>query len=160
MIHAKSVFKSIQQGLLICNSEGRIVYFNDAYGAFIGKSLEEVVGVPIKKLRQGSIVPQVIKDKRKREHIYRKEGNREYYANVYPIMEGDKLTGTISIVTTLDREKLQKEQKGTLQEQVRRYEKKVIEDMMFLYGYDTEGKKKVAKELNISLATLYNKLQF
>ena len=60
-MHISSVLKSIQQGLLICNKKGEIAYFNDAYGTFIGKKLEEVIGTPIKNVRPGSIVLQVLK---------------------------------------------------------------------------------------------------
>jgi PAS domain S-box-containing protein len=37
-------------------------------------------------------------------------------------------------------------------------EKILIEKALNLYGYDLKGKKKAAKELNISLSTLYNKI--
>lgn len=160
MIHMSSVLASIKQGILICNKEGKIIYFNDAYSKFIGKKLEEVAGMPINKLRPGAQVPLVLKKGKKKENIFRKEGNQEYYTNIYPILENEVLTGTISIVTTIDKEKLKSRERKTLQERVREFEKKEIEDMLFLYGYDTEGKKKVAKELRISLATLYNKLSF
>lgn len=160
MIYLSSVLKSIQQGLLICNKRGEIVYFNDAYGAFIGKKLEEVVGTPIKNIRPGSIVTQVLKRGKKRENIFRIEGDQEYFVNIYPIIDNNELTGTISIVTRIDKEKLKLTKQKTLQERVKEYEKKEIEEMLFLYGYDTEGKRKVAKKLGISLATLYNKLQF
>ena len=50
------------------------------------------------------------------------------------------------------------EQGGTLAERVRMYERSVIENMMLVYGSDVAAKKKIAKELGISLATLYNKL--
>ena len=158
MMHAKSIFKSIQQGLLICNREGKIVYFNDAYADFVGKKLEDVVGMPIKLIRPGAVIPQVLKTGKKRENMYRIEGEQEYYANVYPVIEDNIITGTISIVTTIDKEKLKEKQRKTLQERVREFEKKEIEEMLFLYGYDMEGKKTAAKELGISLATLYNKM--
>lgn len=160
MIHTKSIFKSIQQGLLICNKDGKIVYFNDAYANFLGKKLEDVVGKPIKQIRPGSIVPQVLKTGRKRENIYRVESEQEYYANVYPVLEDNIINGTISIVTTIDKEKLKAKQRKSLKDRVKEFEKKEIEDMLFLYGYDMEGKKLVANELGISLATLYNKLNF
>ncbi len=160
MIHMSSVLASIKQGILICNKEGKIVYFNDTYGKMLGKRLEEVAGMPISKLRPGAQVPQVLRKGRKKENLLRTEGNQEYYTNIYPILENEILTGTISIVTTIDKEIRKTQKKETLQKRVREFEKKEIEEMLFLYGYDTEGKKKVAKELGISLATLYNKLSF
>jgi DNA-binding NtrC family response regulator len=38
-------------------------------------------------------------------------------------------------------------------------EKEVLRDYLLTYGYSLQGKKEVAKRLNISLATLYNKLK-
>lgn len=160
MIRTMSIFKSIQQGLLICNKEGKIVYFNDSYGEFIGKSLAETVGTPIKNLRPGSIIFSVLKNGKMRENVFRVEGNQEYFVNVYPIIDNDEMSGTVSIVTRIDKEKLKTKSKKTLQERVKEFEKKEIEEMLFLYGYDMEGKNKVANELGISLATLYNKLHF
>ena len=34
-----------------------------------------------------------------------------------------------------------------------------IEELLLKYGYNTEGKKRAAKDLGISLATLYNKMK-
>ncbi len=160
MIRSSSILESIQQGLLICNKEGQIVYFNDAYGDFINKKLSDVIGTPIKDIRTGSIVSGVIKKGKKRENVYRKEGEQEYFVNVYPIIENENINGTISIVTSIDKEKLKTKNKKTLQERVKEFEKKEIEEMLFIYGYETENKIEVAKELGISLATLYNKLKF
>ena len=48
--------------------------------------------------------------------------------------------------------------KGGLKEMVAQYEKNVIEDLINHYGKDTESKRKIAKKLEISPATLYRKL--
>jgi transcriptional regulator with PAS, ATPase and Fis domain len=40
-----------------------------------------------------------------------------------------------------------------------RSEKEMIRDYLLTYGYTLEAKKEVAKQLNISLATLYNKIK-
>jgi len=49
--------------------------------------------------------------------------------------------------------------KGGLKEMVARFEKRVIEDLINIYGNDTSAKQKVAERLNISQATLYRKLR-
>lgn len=46
----------------------------------------------------------------------------------------------------------------SLAERVKRFERGEIEKYILKYGDTLEGKKKIAEELNISLATLYNKL--
>ncbi len=160
MLNTKSIFQSIQQGLLICDKDGKILYFNKAYADFIGYRLEDVVGQPIELIRSGSVVPNVIKSGNAWENIFRTEDSQDYYANVYPIIDGEVVSGTISIVTTIDQEVLKMKPERTLKERVRDFEKKEIEEMLFVYGYDMEGKETVAKKLGISLATLYNKLNF
>ena len=49
-------------------------------------------------------------------------------------------------------------QNQTLSEMLRQKEKEIIKERMNIHGNDLKGKKKVAEELGISLATLYNKL--
>ena len=41
---------------------------------------------------------------------------------------------------------------------MREFERREIEHMMAVYGVDVAAKKRIAAELGISLATLYNKL--
>ena len=78
---------------------------------------------------------------------------------IYPIMENGEVTGTISIVTTLDaaREAEEKDCRS-LKERVRQFEQQQIAGLLAIYGDDTQGKQKVAEHLDISLATLYNKI--
>ena len=69
------------------------------------------------------------------------------------------MNGSISIVTSLDQSRSQADQlTGTLEERVREFERREIEHMMAVYGVDVAAKKRIAAELGISLATLYNKL--
>ncbi|MBQ1422745.1 MAG: PAS domain-containing protein, partial [Firmicutes bacterium] len=37
-----TVLDSVEQGILVCDENGRIDYFNDSYGEFVGKKLEDV----------------------------------------------------------------------------------------------------------------------
>ena len=95
-----------------------------------------------------------------RSGMVRREGTQEYFASVYPIWEEHHIRGSISIVTSLVQfEKRESEAHMTLEERVRRFERQEIQNTLLLYGRDMEGKQKAAKELGISLATLYNKIK-
>ena len=97
----KDALQSMQQGILICNSQGRIIFFNEAYGVFIGCSLEEAKGKSVTDFRKNAMVPEVIKSQIAIEGMIRQEGNQEYFASIYPIIESGEFQGTISVVTTL-----------------------------------------------------------
>ena len=157
---ANTIFQSIQQGILICDRQGRIAYFNEAYGKFIGKHLAEVQGLPIKKLRPHSRAPEVLRSGVPLEGLLRKEQGQEYFVNIYPLRENGEINGTISIVTTIDLSRQQAESQNlTLKERVTRFERQEIETMLELYGHDVNGKRAVAEKLGISLSGLYEKLK-
>lgn len=154
-----SALKAIKQGILICDRQSRIYYFNKAYEDYIGVTLKEAAGKPLLDFRSGARAPEVIESGEPIEGIFRKEHGQEYFANIYPIYEEDRVIGSISIVTSIGLTKRQLEnQSGTLAERVRVFERTQIQNMMLTYGSDMAAKKKIAKELGISLATLYNKL--
>lgn len=103
MLSIEAAFESAQQGILICDADGCIYDFNSCYADFIGRTLDEVRGMRITKLRPGSLIPKVLKTGKPVEGGFRKEKNEEYFANIYPVTENGRIEGTISIVTFLDR---------------------------------------------------------
>lgn len=157
---ANSIFHAIRHGILICNAQGCIVFFNHVYGEFIGYTLQEVRNRPVTDIRPGSRVPEVLKFRRPIENILRNENGQEYFASIYPLVENDTLQGTISLVTTIGQieEHVSKDTR-TLYERTQELEKKEILRTVALYGNTLEGKKMAAKTLGISLASLYNKLK-
>lgn len=157
---ATSAFQAVKQGILICDREGRITYYNAAYEEYIGVSLKNSRGRRLTDYRPGAKVPEVIETGIPEEGVYREEHGQGYFASIYPIQEEEGIVGSISIVTSIELSKKQKEvHTGTLNERVRRFEGEEIRYMMSLYGSNVSSKKKIAEELGISLATLYNKLQ-
>lgn len=159
-MNSLSALHAIRQGILICDRSSRILYFNEAYEDYIGVSLDEARGHKLTEYREGAMAPEVLRTGVPVEGILRQEQGREYFASVYPIFEGEHVNGSISIVTSIDQSRSQTDQrKGTLAERVREFERREIEHMMSVYGSDVESKKRIAAELGISLATLYNKLE-
>ena len=157
---ASNIFQSISQGILVCDRQGRIIFFNEAYGKFIGYELSEVQGLPIRRLREHTYVPEVLHSGQPVVGILRKEKEQEYFANIYPMMENGEVNGTVSIVTTVEVSRIQDENMNlTLKERVRSFERQEIEKTLDLYGHDVAGRKKAAKKLGISLSGLYAKLQ-
>lgn len=159
-MNSLSALHAIRQGILICDRSSRILYFNEAYEEYIGICLEEARGHKITEYREGALAPQVLRTGVPVEGVLRCEHGREYFASVYPVFEGERVNGSISIVTSIDQSRSQADQlTGTLKERVKEFERREIAHMMAVYGSQVAAKKRIASELGISLATLYHKLE-
>lgn len=157
---AKSALQSLRQGIVICDAKGCVVYVNAAYAEFTGIRPEEIRGKRIRDVRVGSLVPKVLRTGEAIESVYKSDGERSYFASVYPIYEAGEKKGTVSIVTTLEQSRARKRPGGgTLKERVREFERQEIRRMLLLYDDNLEGKKQAAEVLGISLSTLYSKME-
>lgn len=157
---AKSALQSLRQGIVICDAKGCVVYVNAAYAEFTGIRPEKIRGKRIRDVRVGSLVPKVLRTGEAIEGVYKSDGERSYFASVYPIHEAGEKKGTVSIVTTLEQSRARKRLGGgTLKERVREFERQEIRRTLLLYDDNLEGKKQAAEALGISLSTLYSKME-
>ena len=157
---AKSALQSLRQGIVICDAKGCMVYVNAAYAEFTGIRPEKIRGKRIRDVRVGSLVPKVLRTGEAIEGVYKSDGERSYFASVYPIYEAGEKKGTVSIVTTLEQSRARKRPGGgTLKERVREFERQEIRRTLLLYDDNLEGKKQAAEALGISLSTLYSKME-
>mgnify|MGYP000089461824 FL=1 len=157
---AKSALQSLRQGIVICDAKGCVVYVNAAYAEFTGIRPEEIRGKRIRDVRVGSLVPKVLRTGEAIEGVYKSDGERSYFASVYPIYEAGEKKGTVSIVTTLEQSRARRRPGGgTLKERVREFERQEIRRTLLLYDDNLEGKKQAAEALGISLSTLYSKME-
>lgn len=157
---AKSALQSLRQGIVICDAKGCVVYVNAAYAEFTGIRPEEIRGKRIRDVRVGSLVPKVLRTGEAIEGVYKSDGERSYFASVYPIYEAGEKKGTVSIVTTLEQSRARKRPGGgTLKERVREFERQEIRRTLLLYDDNLEGKKQAAEALGISLSMLYSKME-
>ncbi len=157
---AKSALQSLRQGIVICDAKGCVVYVNAAYVEFTGIRPEKICGKRIRDVRVGSLVPKVLRTGEAIEGVYKSDGERSYFASVYPIYEAGEKKGTVSIVTTLEQSRARKRPGGgTLKERVREFERQEIRRTLLLYDDNLEGKKQAAEALGISLSTLYSKME-
>ena len=157
---AKSALQSLRQGIVICDAKGCVVYVNAAYAEFTGIRPEKIRGKRIRDVRVGSLVPKVLRTGEAIEGVYKSDGERSYFASVYPIYEAGEKKGTVSIVTTLEQSRARRRPGGgTLKERVREFERQEIRRMLLLYDDNLEGKKQATEALGISLSTLYSKME-
>lgn len=157
---AKSALQSLRQGIVICDAKGCVVYVNAAYAEFTGIRPEKIRGKRIRDVRVGSLVPKVLRTGEAIEGVYKSDGERSYFASVYPIYEAGEKKGTVSIVTTLEQSRARRcPDGGTLKERVREFERQEIRRTLLLYDDNLEGKKQATEALGISLSTLYSKME-
>ena len=157
---AKSALQSLRQGIVICDAKGCVVYVNAAYAEFTGIRPEKIRGKRIRDVRVGSLVPKVLRTGEAIEGVYKSDGERSYFASVYPIYEAGEKKGTVSIVTTLEQSRARRRPGGgTLKERVREFERQEIRRTLLLYDDNLEGKKQAAEALGISLSTLYSTME-
>ena len=157
---AKSALQSLRQGIVICDAKGCVVYVNAAYAEFTGIRPEKIRGKRIRDVRVGSLVPKVLRTGEAIEGVYKSDGERSYFASVYPIYEAGEKKGTVSIVTTLEQSRARRRPGGgTLKERVREFERQEIRRTLLLYDDNLEGKKQAAEALGVSLSTLYSKME-
>ena len=92
---AKSALQSLRQGIVICDAKGCVVYVNAAYAEFTGIRPEKIRGKRIRDVRVGSLVPKVLRTGEAIEGVYKSDGERSYFASVYPIYEAGEIRRTL-----------------------------------------------------------------
>ena len=112
----ENILNAVKEGILIVDKEEKITFFNDAYALFIEHTLEEVKGKPLKEIRPGAMLPEVMKSGKMQEQMHRVENGKEYFANMYPIRENGEVVGGISTVTFLENARFLAEMIGELNE--------------------------------------------
>lgn len=96
----RAVFQSMREGILVIDAETRILFGNRSYLEFLGKTEEETLGRPIREVRPGARLPEVLYTGRPILHAPRMEQDDEvYFVNMYPVLKDGAIIGGISVVT-------------------------------------------------------------
>lgn len=103
---ARSVLDALNEGITIIDTDGRLVFGNRAYRAFLkkelGRDFDSVEGYMLRDLRPGARLPDVLKTGKAMTHIPRREIEDFYFTNMYPIHQNGQLIGGISVVTFME----------------------------------------------------------
>jgi len=102
----RAIFDAMKEGINIIDTEGRIVFGNKAYRAFLSREMGcdvgNIEGRVLRELRPGARLPEVLRTGKPMMHVTRKEIKDFYFVNMYPIFEDGVLVGGISVVTFID----------------------------------------------------------
>lgn len=97
---AKAVFQSMREGILIIDAQTKILFANRSYLEFLGRPEEEIMGRPLREVRPGARLPNVLVTGRPILHAPRMENDSDiYFVNMYPIVQNGAVVGGLSVVT-------------------------------------------------------------
>ena len=92
----------MQEGITVIDRLARVVFANQAYLDFLGMSWVDIRGRPLREIRPGARLPEVLTTGRPILHAPRMEKQDEiYFVNMYPIKEDGEVIGGLSVVTFL-----------------------------------------------------------
>lgn len=96
----KAIFQSMREGILIIDGQARILFANRSYLDFLHKPAEEIINQPLREVRPGARLPEVLSTGQPILHAPRMEENDDvYFVNMYPIQFNREIIGGISVVT-------------------------------------------------------------
>ena len=93
-----SILDSIYNGILVADESTVVRYVNPEYTRITGVTREQIVGRPLRDVRPGAILPEVIRTGKSVEGVFRREGSIEYVVDMAPIIIDDKIVGGVSVV--------------------------------------------------------------
>lgn len=98
----KIVLHALREGVLLIDTEARIVFANRRYLDFLHTTEDDIVGKLLKEVRPGARLPEVLRTGQPILHAPRQETEDIYFVNMYPIFLGGKLIGGLSMITFMD----------------------------------------------------------
>jgi transcriptional regulator with PAS, ATPase and Fis domain len=98
----ESIFDALYDGVLIADTDSKVVYINPSYTRITKVKYENIVGFHVGAVRKGSKLPEVIKSGRRQLGVRRKVGEIEYVVNMVPLLEDGEITGGISILNEIN----------------------------------------------------------
>ena len=96
----RAALQSMREGVLMIDAEARIVFVNQSYLDFVKKTADEIMGRPLREVRPGARLPEVLVTGQPILHAPRMEENDDiYFVNMYPVFLNGAVAGGLSVVT-------------------------------------------------------------
>ncbi|PFH87927.1 sigma 54-interacting transcriptional regulator [Bacillus sp. AFS088145] len=84
--------------IVVVNREGKVLYMNESYCEFVGRSADEVIGMPVEDVIENSRMHIVAKTGQAEVAEIHPIKNTEMVANRYPLYIGEELVGAVGTV--------------------------------------------------------------
>jgi len=101
-----SILDSINNGVLIIDDEFVVRYLNNEYTRITGVPRERIIGKPLREIRPGAKLPDVVRSGKPMSGVFRREGDVEYVVDLAPLVLDGKIRGGIGIfkdITEIER---------------------------------------------------------
>lgn len=123
-----NIFDALHEGVLLMDTDGIVMYVNPSYTRMMRLTAADIVGKPLKDVREGSRLPEVVAQGKPQLGVHRAIDGSEFVSNIVPIFEDGKVIGGISLATETGEivrlfHELEKSRKNieTLQRQLREH---------------------------------------
>lgn len=105
-----SILDSINSGVMIIDDAFIVRYLNPEYTRITGVSREQIIGRPLREVRPGARLPDVVRSGKPLSGVFRREGDIEYVVDLAPIVLDGKIKGGIGVFKDITEvERLSKE---------------------------------------------------
>ncbi len=98
---AVSILNSINDGVLVADTEGVILFTNPEYSRIIGVPADKLLHKNLADVRPGAILPSVIRTGKAMSGVYREVGDARYVVDMAPIIVNGSTVGGVSIVKNI-----------------------------------------------------------
>ncbi|MCX7634441.1 MAG: sigma 54-interacting transcriptional regulator [Syntrophales bacterium] len=92
------ILDAIYDGILIADASTIVRYVNPEYTRITGVKPEQIIGRPLREVRPGAILPEVIRTGMPRAGVFRREGEIEYVVDMAPIFRDGQIVGGVSVL--------------------------------------------------------------
>ncbi len=96
--HSIRILDSIFDGILIVDADTTVIYVNPEYLRIVRIEAKDIIGKPLREVRPGAMLPDVVRTGRPIEGAYRREGDVEYVVDMSPFYHEGRIVGGISVV--------------------------------------------------------------
>ena len=105
-----SILDSINSGVMIIDDAFIVRYLNPEYTRITGVSRGQIIGRPLREVRPGARLPDVVRSGKPLSGVFRREGDIEYVVDLAPIVLDGKIKGGIGVFKDITEvERLSKE---------------------------------------------------
>jgi transcriptional regulator with PAS, ATPase and Fis domain len=92
------ILDSLFDGILVVDAAGIVIYVNPEYLRIVHITREDIQNKPLRSVRPGAILPDVVRTGKAVQGALRREGDTDYVVDMSPIFMDGVIVGGISVV--------------------------------------------------------------